>query len=108
MLKERCLPEHIAGIRERSDCYVAELEGRVVGYMALCGYGIEELWVEPSYHRQGMGTALFEHAERRSAEGNATGRVCCQDRQTCLAEPFGASQEPEKDDREHGHTRSGH
>ncbi len=64
MLKERCLPEHIAAIRDRFDCWVAEQDRRVAGYVALCGYSIEELWVRPSYHRQGVGTALFEHAEQ--------------------------------------------
>ena len=46
--------------------------------------------------------------ERRSAKGNATDEVCSQDHQTGLAGPFVTSQEPERDDRDHEHTRSGH
>ena len=68
MLKERCRPEHIAAIRERFDCWVAGKDRRVAGCVARCGYSIEELFVRPSYHRQGVGTALFEHTEHEVRE----------------------------------------
>ena len=67
LLEERCLPKHVRAIRNRFYCSVAEVEGRVVGLIALCGHNIEELWVLPEYHRQGIGTVLFQHAEQSIA-----------------------------------------
>lgn len=63
LLRECCLPAHLALIRGRYDCFVAELHERIVGAIAVGAGVIEELWVRPNHHRQGVGAALFKHAE---------------------------------------------
>jgi GNAT superfamily N-acetyltransferase len=55
--------------------YVAEEDGRPVGWAALIPRGevgwLEDLWVDPAYIGRGLGRALFEHvaaeARRRGA-----------------------------------------
>ena len=63
MLAERCRPEHMKIHRDRFACYVAEVEGSVVGFIALSTSNIEELFVHPDQHRRGIATALFQKAE---------------------------------------------
>ncbi|HSS81385.1 MAG TPA: GNAT family N-acetyltransferase [Gaiellaceae bacterium] len=45
--------------------YVAEVDGRPVGWAALIPRGevgwLEDLWVEPAWIGRGLGRALFEH-----------------------------------------------
>ena len=36
----------------------------IMGIIAVSGNNIEELWVQPECHRQGIGTALFNHAQQ--------------------------------------------
>ena len=63
MIAERCQPEHMAINRERYTCHVAEVDGAVVGFIAASDNNIEELFVAPGRHRQGIATALFRKVE---------------------------------------------
>jgi len=63
LIVERCQPAHMAVNRDRYSCHVAEQDGSVVGFVAHSGSSIEELFVDPDHHRQGIGTALFQKVE---------------------------------------------
>jgi ribosomal protein S18 acetylase RimI-like enzyme len=52
-----------AGLLDRMDVTVAETGGTVVGFLALDGDEIDQLYVEPAHHRQGLGAALLAHAQ---------------------------------------------
>jgi GNAT superfamily N-acetyltransferase len=45
------------------DCHVAESGGDVLGALAIEGNDVAELWICPEHQREGIGTALFRHAE---------------------------------------------
>ena len=64
MIAERCQPEHMAINRGRFTCHVAESDGLVVGFLAVNGGNIEELFVDPEHHRHGIATALFRMMEK--------------------------------------------
>jgi GNAT superfamily N-acetyltransferase len=64
LIRERCRPEHMSAMRGQSECSVARHNGIAVGMIAVNGSNIEELFVAPVHHRQGIGSALFRHAER--------------------------------------------
>ncbi|MCD6541474.1 GNAT family N-acetyltransferase [Candidatus Bipolaricaulota bacterium] len=60
--------EELAEFREKGyPIYVAELEGRLVGYLVLRVEGdvvwAEQLYVEPGFRRRGVGSALYAKAE---------------------------------------------
>jgi len=63
MIAERCQPEHVSELRARFACHVAEQNGTVVGFIAVSAGHIEELFIDPDFHRQGAATALFRTAE---------------------------------------------
>jgi GNAT superfamily N-acetyltransferase len=66
LLSERCTEGTVRdGWLRQWDCYVAEAAGEVIGALALAGNEIAELFVSPSHLREGIGTALFRHAEDR-------------------------------------------
>lgn len=70
-LSEAFLPLKIAAEREDLFDYmldVAEMDGRVVGFMACTEDELAWLYVEPASMRRGVGRALTMHALRR-AEG---------------------------------------
>lgn len=46
---------------------VAEIGGRPVGYAAVREDWLEHLWIEPAYHRQGIGTKLLAWARESVA-----------------------------------------
>ena len=46
----------------RSETWLYEAEGEVVGYLALIGDEIGALFVHPDRHGQGIGRALVDHA----------------------------------------------
>ena len=63
MIAERCQPEHMVVNRARHTCRVAELDGVVTGFIAVSSNNIEELFVDPAHHRQGIAKALFHQVE---------------------------------------------
>ncbi len=48
--------------------WVSELENKPVGYLAIHGEFMDRLYVDPAYHRGGIGQALFNHAKTLSAD----------------------------------------
>ena len=56
-------------IAAENDLYVAESDGVILGYLALQGDFIDRLYVALERQRQGVGTALLEHAKRLSPAG---------------------------------------
>lgn len=53
----------------RHEIWVAELDGRPVGFMAIAGDFIDQLYVDPALQRRGIGSALMAHAKRLSPTG---------------------------------------
>jgi ribosomal protein S18 acetylase RimI-like enzyme len=52
---------------------VAEVGGCVIGMAAVDGHELKKLYIDPEYHRQGIGRVLFKEAERTiRSSGHAT------------------------------------
>jgi GNAT superfamily N-acetyltransferase len=51
------------------EAYVFEAEGRVVGYAALRGDELHDLYVAPEAQRQGVGSALFRRVQEERPAG---------------------------------------
>lgn len=56
-------------VAAKYDIWVAEADGDLAGFVALRDGVIDELFVRVDRHRQGIGTALLEHAKRLSPNG---------------------------------------
>jgi ribosomal protein S18 acetylase RimI-like enzyme len=59
----------LAGVVERQDVWVAEADGRVAGFLALDGNLGTFFYVDPKAQGEGLGTALFEQAQRDRPDG---------------------------------------
>jgi GNAT superfamily N-acetyltransferase len=59
----------LAGVVDRQDVWVAERDGCVAGFLALDGVDGTFFYVDPEAHGEGIGTALFEHAQRERPQG---------------------------------------
>jgi len=63
------------GLREK-EFFVADVAGRPVAWGALAHRGevcwLDDLWTEPAWIGQGLGTKLFQHAVTRGRELGAT------------------------------------
>jgi GNAT superfamily N-acetyltransferase len=59
----------LAGVVERQDVWLAELDGRIAGFLALDGDDGTFFYVDPELHGTGIGTALFEHAQHERPHG---------------------------------------
>ena len=59
----------LGGVVDRQDVWVAERDGRVAGFLALDGDDGTFFYVDPEAHGEGIGTALFEHAQRERPQG---------------------------------------
>lgn len=57
--ERRAIPEMHLPV---ADAWVCEKEGRVAGFMCLLGSEVGALFVEPAFHRCGIGSALIEKA----------------------------------------------
>ena len=61
-----------AWIRERlvpaATVWVAELEGKVVGFISVNGQTVEHLYVHPDHQRRKIGTTLLDHARLLSPD----------------------------------------
>jgi ribosomal protein S18 acetylase RimI-like enzyme len=83
----------------RNELWVAELDGHAVGFMAITGNFIDQLYVDPEHQRRGIGHALIAHARQLSPTGlrlftfqsNANGRAFYEKE----AVKFGVSPPPE-------------
>src|SRR5919198_3590505 len=60
---------HFAGVVANQDVWVAEENGRLVGFIALDGDLGTFFYVDPPAHRRGVGSALFEHVQRERPAG---------------------------------------
>jgi GNAT superfamily N-acetyltransferase len=60
---------HLAGVVAKQDVWVAEEDGRVVGFIALDGDLGTFFYVEPEAHGRGIGSALFEEARNARPAG---------------------------------------
>jgi len=56
-------------VAPRMETWVAEIGGRVVAMMVLDDAGIGHLYVDPPWHRRGIGSRLMELAKRRRPGG---------------------------------------
>jgi putative acetyltransferase len=56
------LDDLVAGFLPEAQMWVAEDGGRLLGFLVLNGSMIEALFVDPTVHGQGVGTALLQHA----------------------------------------------
>jgi len=56
----------------KKDAYVAEVDGRAVGWVAVIPQGdscwLDDLWVEPEWIGAGIGSSLFRHAAERGRQ----------------------------------------
>jgi GNAT superfamily N-acetyltransferase len=70
-------------VAPRHDLWVAEIDGRPVGFMAIKADFIDQLYIDPDHQRRGIGSALIAHAKHLSPSGlrlftfqmNTTGRA---------------------------------
>ncbi len=62
-LMDDCTVEAIAQTSANQDCFVALLDGIVVGMVSVWKDEIAKLYVDPGYHRHGIGKALFANGE---------------------------------------------
>ena len=65
LIAEKCSEQDIRATYENRKCFVAEVHNIVVGITTVNrSTKIEEFFVLPKYHRQGIGTALFTKVEQ--------------------------------------------
>lgn len=67
-----------AGLQQK-DFYIAEVEGRVVGWAAAIGKGdvwwLDDLWIDPDWMGKSIGSRLFRDAAERAASGHCSNGV---------------------------------
>lgn len=64
LIAERCSEDAIRATYENRRCFVAEVDNIVVGIATVNRSKIEEFFVLPQHHRQGIGAALFTKVEQ--------------------------------------------
>lgn len=52
-----------------SESWVAWLDGRIVGFMALAGADLDQLYLRPGHYRRGIGSQLLAKAKQRRPNG---------------------------------------
>jgi ribosomal protein S18 acetylase RimI-like enzyme len=84
--------------------WVAEMDGRPVGMMAMSNEFVDQLYIHPDYQRRGIGEALINFARQRSPEHvwlytlqiNVNARAFYE-KTGFIAEKFGMSPPPENE-----------
>jgi ribosomal protein S18 acetylase RimI-like enzyme len=93
--------------------WVYELDDRPVAYLGIAGEFIDRLYVDPAYHRRGIGQALLDHARTLSPNhlwlythvANTNARAFYE-KNHFVAEKFGISPAPESEPDVEYHWRS--
>jgi GNAT superfamily N-acetyltransferase len=67
-LKNRTSRGYLPGIR-RGEMYVAEIDGRIVGFGHAIPGQIAAIYVDPAYIRRGVGSQLMEHGLKMASAG---------------------------------------
>ena len=67
-------PEHevvawVSGNIERDEVWVADVDGTPAAYARLTGTWLDDLYVDPAYAGQGLGSALLDLAKVRQPDG---------------------------------------
>ena len=101
-------------ILAHNDVWVADVDGRVVGFMAIAGDFIDQLYIHPDFQRRGLGKAFLDFAKERSPEHvwlytlqiNTNGRAFYE-KNGFVAEKFGVSPAPESEPDVEYHWRAG-
>jgi GNAT superfamily N-acetyltransferase len=52
-----------------AETWVAELDGRIVGFAAIRGQELDQLYIEPGFYRRGIGSLLVAKAKERRPGG---------------------------------------
>ena len=93
--------------------WVYELESKPVGYLGIHHDFIDRLYVDPAYHRRGIGQALLDHARTLSTDHlwlytHAANKMARSfyDKNGFVAEKFGISPSPESEPDVEYHWRS--
>ena len=103
-----------SNILAHNDVWVAEVDGRAAGFMAMAGDFVDQLYVHPDFQRHGLGKAFLDFAKERSPEHvwlytlqvNANGRAFYE-KNGFIAEKFGISPAPESEPDVEYHWRGG-
>jgi len=61
----RWIPEVVM---RRSEVWVAELDGKIVGFLSVAGEHLDHLYLRPGYYRQGIGDRLLAQAKAMSPQ----------------------------------------
>lgn len=65
-LSQDFLDQEIINIRDiylpNADTYVFEKDGKVIGFIALIGNEVGAIFLDPTFHGQGIGKAMMDHA----------------------------------------------
>ena len=91
-------------ILANNDVWVMDVEGRVVGFIAIAGDFVDQLYIHPDFQRRGLGKELLDFAKERSPEHvwlytlqiNANGRAFYE-KNGFVAVRFGVSPAPESE-----------
>ena len=62
-IREYCTPHYMSISRAKDIAFVAEFDGTVVGFAATRDISIQQMFVDPDHHREGVGGALFRKAQ---------------------------------------------
>ena len=116
--RDRKPEEDLAFFRDRiepkCDLFVAEADGRLLGFLALNGSYVDRLYVHPNGQRRGIGSRLIQRAQQQSPGGlelhthQKNVRACAfYEKHGFLASRYGVSPAPESEPDVEYHWRPG-